>query len=322
MKCNKLKLIILLVILFGIGIWLNHETPEKTTKIKVALDWTPNTNHTGMYVAQNKGYYRDAGLDVEIIQPSEMATENLVAMNKVDFGVSFMPNLIINNANNDTNLISVLALVGNDQSGFGSKQEKGIKRPKDLENKTYCGSDSAIEHAMIDTMVKEDGGNPSLVNYQTSTVSFENAPSECDFMWIYDGWEGIKAKQDDIAINLLKFSDYLPKQYAPILITSQKYNNENEKIVQKFIDATIKGYEYAINYPEASAEILISENPELKSDQEFIQQSQIKLSSEYKTTEKYGYQTDKVWQDYYDWLEKNDIVPDVNKTYYTNKYVK
>jgi len=57
-------------------------------KITVLLDWTPNTNHTGVYAARKLGYYREEGLEVEIAQPSEGGTAQLVAAGKGDFGFS------------------------------------------------------------------------------------------------------------------------------------------------------------------------------------------------------------------------------------------
>ena len=63
-------------------------------KITFMLDWTPNTNHTGLYVAQEKGYFEDAGLDVEIIECAEAGAEASVADGTADFGVSFQDYLV------------------------------------------------------------------------------------------------------------------------------------------------------------------------------------------------------------------------------------
>ncbi|HPJ22355.1 MAG TPA: ABC transporter substrate-binding protein, partial [Clostridia bacterium] len=64
--------------------------PDKVTFV---LDWTPNTNHTGIYVALDKGYFNEAGLDVEIIQPADGTAEQLVAAKTAQFGVSYQENV-------------------------------------------------------------------------------------------------------------------------------------------------------------------------------------------------------------------------------------
>ena len=63
-------------------------------KVTFALDWTPNTNHTGIYVAKARGFYAKEGLEVSIIQPTQSITTTLVATGKTDFGVSFTSDLI------------------------------------------------------------------------------------------------------------------------------------------------------------------------------------------------------------------------------------
>src|SRR5690625_5297687 len=93
---NKLQLLLIVslcTILFGCGdADSNSSNAESdTNKVSISLDWTPNTNHTGIYVAREKGYYEDAGIDVEILLPGEVSAEQLTAAGKSDFGISFQP---------------------------------------------------------------------------------------------------------------------------------------------------------------------------------------------------------------------------------------
>ena len=80
-----IALILSVVIVFSLSACGKTE-PDKIT---IVLDWTPNTNHTGIFVAEANGYFEDAGLNVEIIQPPEGGAEALVASGKAQFGVSF-----------------------------------------------------------------------------------------------------------------------------------------------------------------------------------------------------------------------------------------
>lgn len=71
----------------------DEEGNADLTPVKFALDWTPNTNHTGIYVAKEKGYFEEQGLDVEILLPGEVGVNQLLAAGKADFGVSYQEGL-------------------------------------------------------------------------------------------------------------------------------------------------------------------------------------------------------------------------------------
>ncbi len=323
-KKSKYLLLIIIFIVVVLISFIKVQPKDQSEQVKIALDWTPNTNHSGIYVAKDQGYYQNAGLDVEIIQPAQMATESLVSTNKVQFGVSFMPNLILSNENNGTDLQSIMALVGTDGSGFASRKNKKIKTPKDFENKTYCGSGSDVEIAIINSMMKEVGANPQLVNYQTTNINFLNAPSTCDFMWIYDGWEAIIADEAGIDYNMIYFNDYLPEQYAPILITNQEYIEKNPELVQKFVSATQKGYQKAIENPELATNTLIKYSPELAGDEKVVKKSQQKLSKYYQNKNQpvYGYQSPIVWGNYQQFMIENKFILNTKLQYFTNEFLK
>ena len=88
-KRTALPILILTLILAGCA-GLDGTTPPPTMEdVTLMLDWVPNTNHTGIYVAQVNGYYEEAGLNVTIIEPGEVYAEHAVASGTADFGVSF-----------------------------------------------------------------------------------------------------------------------------------------------------------------------------------------------------------------------------------------
>ena len=77
--------------------------------VTVILDYVANTNHTGMYVALDKGYYKDLGLNVNIVEPTEGATATLVAVGKGDFGISYQEDVTIALASEDPLPIKAIA---------------------------------------------------------------------------------------------------------------------------------------------------------------------------------------------------------------------
>ena len=150
----------------------NTETGSK--KLTLVLDWTPNTNHTGFYVAMEKGYYKDAGIELEIVQPPEDGAEVLVASGKANFGVSFQDTMAgALSGDNALPIKAVAAITQHNTSGIMSRKDDGITSPKGLEGKNYATWDMPIEKAMLKNVVEKDGGDFSKVNLIPSTVTDE-----------------------------------------------------------------------------------------------------------------------------------------------------
>jgi len=133
-------------------------------KITVALDWTPNTNHTGLYVAKEKGYFKDEGLDVEILMPGEVPAEQLVASGRADFGVSYQE-AVTQARIQDVPIVSIAAVIQHNTSGFASLAEKKITSPKDFEGKTYGGWGSPVERAVLASLMKQEGADVDKVKF-------------------------------------------------------------------------------------------------------------------------------------------------------------
>ncbi len=295
---------------------------EELTKVTVILDYVPNTNHSGLYLAQDLGYYEDAGLEVEIMQPSQNAAESVVASDQAQFGIGSAESLAqFDNQNNK--LISIMGLVAHNTSGFISRSEENITRPKDLEGKTYCGWGSDVEQAIVETMVKNDGGDPSTVNITTTTgADIKNENSTCDAMWIFEGWDKVDMDNAGIETNYIPFTDYDLDWYTPILFTSRTLVDEDPELIQSFVSASIKGYEKAIEDPDLAAETLLKAAPEL--DEELVTDSQAFLSANYKDADlPYAYQDQAMWDDFCNWLKDNGILDaDLDiESLYTNQFI-
>jgi len=298
---------------------------DKLQKIVVTLDWTPNTNHTGLYVAKDKGYYEEAGLDVQIIQPGEGTADQLVAANKAQFGVSYQESVTLARLEN-VPVVSIAAVIQHNTSGFASVKDKGILTPKDFEGKRYGGWGSPIEKATLKALMDKYGGDVEKVDILTTgaTDFFAASEKDVDFAWIFEGWTGIEAKLKGIELNYVDLGkenealDY----YTPVLITNEDNIKNNPELVEKFMEATSKGYESAIENPAEAAQILLDNAPEL--NPELVKASQEFLSTKYRDdADVWGYQKEEVWQRYTDWLYDNKLIEskiDVKKAF-TNDFL-
>lgn len=313
---NVIAVLISLVLITG----CSANSDSGNVPITLMLDYTPNTNHTGIYVADKLGYYDDVGIDLTIIQPSDVATESVVANNSAQFGISYGENVAMYDSESD-DILSIYAILKTNTSGFLSRADRNITRPRDFEGKTYCGWGSSIETSLVDSLVKADGGDPSKVNIITAASNLTSDNDQCDFIWAYEGWDKINLEQQGIDVNYIPFSEYGVDWYTPVIITSKQYAEDNPEIVSNFIAATQKGYQYAIDNTEDSAKILLESAPEL--DEDLVNKSQEFLSGYYQTPDQdLGYQDPIIWDNFIKWLGENGIVTGLSSgDLYTNEYV-
>ena len=291
----------------------NETADAAKEKITFVLDWTPNTNHTGLYVAQEKGYFEEAGLEVEIVQPPEDGAEALVASGKADFGVSFQDTMAPALAGeNALPITAVAALVQHNTSGIISRAGEGMDTPKGLEGKKYATWDAPVEKAMLKNVVESDGGDFSKVELVPSTVTDEVSAltsHSVDAIWIFYGWAGVATEVAGLKTDYFAFRDINPvfDYYTPVVISNNHFLSEHPDTAKAFLNALKKGYEDAIADPDKAAEILLSAAPEL--DPELTLASQKWLSKEYKAdVSQWGYIDPDRWNAFYEWLNENNLV--------------
>ena len=285
------------------------QEPEAITFV---LDWTPNTNHTGLYVALEKGYFEDQGLTVEIVQPPEDGADALVASGKAQFGVSFQDTMAPGVAgDNALPTTAVAALIQHNTSGIVSRKGEGMDRPRGLEGHKYATWDTPIELAMIKNVVEADGGDYDKIELIPSTVTDEVSAlqsNSVDAIWIFYGWAGVKMELEDLETDYFAFSDINPvfDYYTPVIIGNDDFLQENPETATKFLTALRDGYEFSIANPQEAAEILCSAAPEL--DPELAAASQEYLANQYKAdVERWGYIDPERWNAFYQWLNENDL---------------
>ena len=301
---------------------------QETEKITFVLDWTPNTNHTGLYVAQSLGYFEDQGLEVEIVQPPEDGADALVASGKAQFGVSFQdtmaPGVTGENALPTT---AVAALIQHNTSGIVSRKGEGMDTPKGMEGKKYATWDSPVEKAMIQNVVEEDGGDYSKVEMIPSTVTDEVSALQSeavDAIWIFYGWAGVKMELEGLETDYFAFKDINPvfDYYTPVVIANNDFLANEPETAKKFLTALRDGYEYAIENPEEASDILCEAAPEL--DAELVLASQKYLGEQYKAeVDQWGYIDPERWNGFYQWLNENGLVENEipDNTGFSNDYL-
>ncbi len=290
----------------------NEKESKELRKVTVILDWLPNTNHTGLYVAKENGYFEEEGLDVEIIQPSEGGTSSLIAAGKGEFGVSYQEDVTFaRTAENPLPIKAIAAIIQHNTSGFASPVEKNIKTPKDFEDKVYGGWGSPTEPAILKALMDNEGADFSKLSIIDVGAEdfFTATKNSMDFQWIFYGWTGIEAELRGVELNYIDLgkTDARLDYYTPVLIANEQLLAEEPELAEKFLKATTKGYEYCIENPKDSAKIFLKYAPE--NDEELVMKSQEYLATQYKAdAERWGEMKEEVWNNYTEFLYEKGLL--------------
>lgn len=288
---------------------------QAADKITIVLDWTPNTNHTGIYVALANGYFEEAGLNVEVVQPPEDGAVALVASGRAQFGVSFQDYLAPAYVGEDKMPVTaVAAVIQHNTSGIVSRAGEGMDRPAGLEGKKYATWDLDVEKATIRDVMTADGGDFDKVELIPSTVTDEVSALQSgsvDAIWIFYGWAGVACEVAGLEIDYFDFADIDPvfDYYSPVIIGNDAWLEENPEQARAFVAALSRGYTYCVEHPHEAADILMEAAPELKSNPELVYASQEYLADEYiADAERWGEIDPGRWAAFFNWLNENELM--------------
>lgn len=246
-----------------------------TPKVTVALDWTVNTNHIGLFVARDKGFYREAGLEVDILPYSDTGAGTLVANRVADFGINGTISLFTQRTAG-ADLKAVYAVVQSETGRvvFNAARSE-IKSPKDLDGLTYGGFGSAWENALISTIIRNDGGKGNFETVTLGTSAYEAlANGSVDFTLEVSTWEGVEAELKGIKQRSFVYADYsVPDEHTTLISSSEAYLQANPALASAFVQATRRGYEFAVDRPKDAAALLIAANKDALTNPALIEAS-------------------------------------------------
>ena len=233
-------------------------------KIKLALDWTPNINHIGFFVAKEKGFYEENDVKVEFLTPELddylTTPAKKVEMNMSDFGLCPTESLIsFRTKKNPFILKGLMTIFQEDVSAIATVESNNILRPKHLDGRSYASYKARYEDKIVKKMIINDGGIGNLKIFYPKRLGIWNTliENKYDSTWIFINWEGVEASKKNINLELYKMSDFgIPYSYSPILFSSSDYINNNSNTVKKFIESSRKGYTYCYENMDEAVSIL------------------------------------------------------------------
>jgi ABC-type nitrate/sulfonate/bicarbonate transport system substrate-binding protein len=231
-------------------------------KVRLALDWTPNTNHLAFYVAQERGWYRDASIELEVLPYGGTAPESIIAAHQAECGISFQDSLTFAVAAGAP-IVSTMAILQHTAQEIALLESSTITRPKDLDGRTYAGFGYPNEVPTLQAVIRHDGGTGKFDTVTLDTAAYEALYAKrADFVITFSAWEGIEAAQRDIPLRTFRFTDYgFPDFYQVVLACDRDWLAAEPDAAARFIGATVKGLEFAAADPDEAAAILVAQNP-------------------------------------------------------------
>lgn len=257
-KQNKTKntsshivIIALLVLLFPKLLFA-----KTNDKITLQLGWKHQFQFAGYYAALEKGYYKDAGLDVEIkdLNTNGINSIDEVLSNRANFGVA-NSELLVRYMQGDP-LVALIPIFQNSPVAVAVRGDSHINTPQDFTSKTIELNSNGGSNEIL-AMLFIEGVKSSQVNIQESTLSLNNLlNSKVDATAIYQCNEPYFLDKFGIPYRIISPKNYGIDFYAECLFTSQEYLKDNKSKVDKFIDATIQGWEYALKNENEIAQLI------------------------------------------------------------------
>lgn len=297
--------LLILVALLAVGCAAPAEDAEDLTPVTFMLDWTPNVNHVGIFVADELGMFKAEGLDVDIIQPGEVYAESAVVTGVADYGVSFQEYVTLLRAD-DVPLVSIAAVLQSNTSGFAAPAALGLESPAEFEGLRYGTFNSPFEQPTLDALMACAGGDGATVEYITAgdDLLALMGTDQIDLAWIFYGTQGFQAQQLGIDLTYFgmnEYTDCIPDYYTPVIVASEDTLAAQPDVTEAFLRALSRGYQHTVEDPEDAARILAEAVPELNLEE---LSASTPWLAEYMLNDgnKWGHQQSSVWAEYTAWL--------------------
>ncbi len=290
--------------------------PQHLTTMTLALDWTPNTNHTGIYVALKEGWYADEGINLKLLPYSaNISPDVLVSSGKADVGISSTEGIVADAAVGQP-VVSIAAIIQHNTSALVSLASSGLNSPRDFDGKVYGAFGAPYETAVVSEIIKHAGGKGVFKSVTLSVDTMQALETHrIDFAWVFEGWEVIQAQRDGFKVNVFPIINYgIPDYYTPNIITSPAEIKQKPDLLRKFMAATVRGYEYAQTHPQQAAQMLIDEAPKgTFPDTGLVFASQSFLSPRYADPgHQWGWQDASAWHGYPQFILNSNGVLDAS----------
>jgi putative hydroxymethylpyrimidine transport system substrate-binding protein len=280
--------------------------------VSISLDWYPNANHAGLFWAQAKGLFRDAGVDISIQTPADPTTVlQTVAAGRDTFGISYQPDILLARAQ-DLPIVAVCAIVPRPLQGVMSLKSAGIARPSDLRGKTIGYPGIPSQEAFLKTMLAADG--VTMDEITLNNVEFNLLPTlisgqAAAVMGAFWTHETIVAELQGYPVKMMKVEDWgVPIYDELVLIASEETLANKREIVTGVLEVVRAGYLAAAADQTQAIDMLVAAYPETERP---VEEQGIALLAHLWTQPDpgFGIMNPDAWGKFADWMIEHELLP-------------
>jgi putative hydroxymethylpyrimidine transport system substrate-binding protein len=290
------------------------DTSEKLQKVTLMLDWYPNAVHSFLFVAQEKGYFKEQGLEVDIQMPADTNDPlKLVAANQIDMAMSYLPQVLVARGE-DIPVQSFGAIVRHPLNQLMVPAGGSIQSPKDLAGKTIGYPSIPLDEAIIQTMVEADGGNAEKV--KMVDIGWDLIPAMATkktdaLIGGYINHEKLLLEKEGHPMRTINPADYgVPDYYELVMVASEKGLKEKPEVFKKFMTAITKGQTYVQEHPEDGLSVLMDHEDKTSPLEKDVETKSLEILLPLMDAKEkpFGYQDPEVWKNTAQWLKVNKII--------------
>ena len=291
-------------------------------ELKVALDWTPNTLHAGILLAEARGYFKDKDLQVELINPAfddyAVTPAQRLAQKQVHVAIGPAESVISYNTlgEQSVSLLAIAAVLQKDTSAIVTLQDSGITRPAQLDGKVLGSYGARFEDDIVRQLIIKDGGQGKFTTKEPAKLAMweQLLDHTVDAAWIFLPWEGIKAKYEgNIQLNVFQLKNFgIPYGYSPLLITHQDFIRDESQALRAFLQAVEQGWRDVYDNTEKAARRLQEHmnHPDFQNLEILKQSLDMIAPAVLNDAGQWGFMGGYHWVDFLDWLVETQVLKD------------
>jgi putative hydroxymethylpyrimidine transport system substrate-binding protein len=297
----------------------NSAATDKLQKVSLMLDWYPNAVHSFLFVAEEKGYFKEQGLDVDIQMPADTNDPlKLVAANQIDMAMSYQPQVLVARSE-DIPVQSIGAIVRHPLNQLMVPANGSIKSPKDLAGKTIGYPSIPLDEAIIQTMVKADGGDAGktkMVDVGWDLIPAMAMKKTDALIGGYINHEKLLLEKEGHKMRAINPADYgVPDYYELVMVASEKGLKEKPEVFKKFMTAITEGQKYVQEHPKEGLSHLINHEDKTSPLEKDVETKSLEILLPLMDAKEkpFGYQDPETWKNTAQWLKNNKVIKETVK---------
>ncbi len=268
---TRAVLAIAVFLLLGAVVFLyNQKTRRHSEPLSLRLQWIHQAQFAGFYVANEKGFYRENGIDLGI-EPGgkDFNVPLLVAEGRADFGIWVGDQVLVAFDKRKMPIRAIGTVFNRSLACFMVREDSGIFKPTDFAGKTigiYPGFDT--ESIYLELLRRFRLDRNTIKEYPAAYSIVPFLRREVDIWPSYVINEPLAARENNVPVTCLGPENFGIQYYSDTLIVKDSLLRDNRDLVLRFVEASERGWRYALSHPDEAVEIVLKNDPSLKREHE------------------------------------------------------